>query len=69
MTWLQDVQQDRPDDVKRTKLLAEREGLVKQVEALGRTVSFKTEAAKRFHLEDLTALAKKIANIDKKLGR
>ena len=54
----------------RDKLLAEREKLVKEIEALkARGPSGKSAAAQRFHTEDLTALAKKVVSIDKKLGR
>ena len=54
----------------RDKLLADREKLVKEIEALkAKGPSGKSAAALRFHTEDLTALAKKVVNIDKKLGR
>ena len=69
MTWLADTQQNRPDEKKTAALLAKREELVRKVQLLGRTVSFRTEAARRFHNEDLTALAKQIAAIDRQLGR
>lgn len=69
MTWLADIQQTRPSIAKTEKLLAKRVDLVKQVEVLGRVVSFRTESAKRFHMEDLTALAKQIGAIDRQLGR
>lgn len=54
----------------RNALLAEREKLVKEIEALkAKGPSGKSAAALRFHAEDLTALAKKVVAIDKKLGR
>jgi len=58
-------------EAKIEKLKAEREKLVKQVEELGKKnpATFRTEAARRFHNEDLTELARKINSIDKKLGR
>lgn len=70
MTWLADVQKDRPDDAKRAKLLAQRDKLVKEIELLKASpLGGKSAAAARFRVEDLTALAKKVTNIDKTLGR
>ena len=69
MTWLADTQQNRPSVDKAEKLKAKRAALVVQVQTLGRTVTFRTDAARRFHNEDLTALAKQIAAIDRQLGR
>lgn len=54
----------------RDKLLAEREKLVKQIEERkARGPDGKSAASLRFFQEDLTALAKKVVAIDKKLGR
>lgn len=70
MTWLADVQQNRPDDVEREKLLASRAKLIKQVETLGLLpLPNNTQSAKIGRAEDLTKLAKKIKAIDVKLGR
>ena len=69
MTWLGD-EKAKVSGAERDKLLAERAQLVKQVEVLGiKPLANKTESAKIGRLEDLTALAKKIKIIDKKLGR
>ncbi len=52
------------------KLLADRQKLVDKINELkAKGPDGKSEAAKRFHQEDLQALAKKVVNIDKKLGR
>lgn len=52
------------------KLLAEREKLVRQVEARkAKGPDSKSAASLKFFEEDLIALAKKILTIDKKLGR
>lgn len=69
MTWHADQTEGRPEGEKLKKLLADREKLVIEVETLGRKPPPKTDAGKRFHQEDLIALARKIKNIDKKLGR
>ena len=54
----------------REKLLKERSVLVQKIEELKkRGPSGKSAAALTFHQEDLTALAKKVISIDKKLGR
>lgn len=54
----------------RDKLLEERAKLVAQIEALkAKGPSGKSAAAAQFFQEDLTALAKKVVAIDKKLGR
>lgn len=54
----------------RDKLLEERAKLVAQIEALkANGPSGKSAAAAQFFQEDLTALAKKVVSIDKKLGR
>ena len=54
----------------RDKLLAEREKLVKQIEERkAKGPDGKSVASLRFFQEDLTALAKKVVAIDKKLGR
>ena len=68
MTWLGDTEK-RPVDAAREKLLAQREALVKEVEVLSMKPMNKTQSAQIGRLEDLTALAKKIKGIDKKLGR
>ena len=54
----------------REALLAEREKLVRQIEERkAKGPDGKSAAAQRFFQEDLTALAKKVVAIDKKLGR
>ena len=75
MTWTGDkvsrTNGEPMADAKIEKLKAERAKLVTQVEELGKKnpATFRTESARRFHQEDLTALASKINSIDKKLGR
>ena len=69
MVWITDAREDKPSDAKTAALLAKREQLVLKVQQLGRVNSFRSAAAKRFHDEDLIALAKQIAAIDRQLGR
>lgn len=69
MTWHADQTEGRPVGPKLEKLLAERAKLVSEVEALGRKPKARTVSGAQFDLEDQLALAKKIKNIDKKLGR
>jgi hypothetical protein len=69
MTWLSTVQDGRPDEAKRAKLLDKREQLVKQVEELSKQPIGKSAASARFRQEDLLKLASKIKGIDKQLGR
>ncbi len=53
----------------RAKLLEQREKLEQQIKDLKAQPLGRTMAAARFRQEDLTALAKKMVAIDKKLGR
>ncbi len=57
-------------DTERSKLLADREKLVGQIEERkARGPEGKSAASLRFFQEDLLNLAKKVVAIDKKLGR
>jgi hypothetical protein len=70
MTWHADQTEGRVQGAAKDKLLAQRAELVRQVEVLGTTpLRSKTQSAAIGRQEDLTALAKKINAIDKKLGR
>jgi hypothetical protein len=70
MTWHADQTEGRPDGDAKAKLLAERAKLVTQIEVLKATpLRSKTQSAATGRLEDLTALAKKVTAIDRKLGR
>jgi hypothetical protein len=70
MTWLAEQTKNRPDDAAKEKLLAERAQIITAIEALKATpLRSKTQAAAAGRIEDLTALAKKVTSIDKKLGR
>ena len=54
----------------RDKLLADREKLIRQIEERkAKGPDGKSAASLKFFQEDLTALAKKVIAIDKKLGR
>lgn len=53
----------------RSKLLHQRDVLIDQIKELSGQPLSRSEAAKRGRQEDLTALAKKVTAIDKKLGR
>lgn len=68
MTWLGDPNAALPE-AEVAKLKAKREVLVGKIQVLQQITVFKTDAAKRFHQEDLTKLAKDIGTIDRKLGR
>ncbi len=69
MTWLGD-ETIKIAGNERDVLLTKREDLVKQVEKLVMApLANKTQSAVIGRHEDLTNLAKKIKNIDKKLGR
>lgn len=69
MVWLGDTRSTILQSERET-LLAERSELVKQVEQLNAAPKQSNSAwADRFRAEDLQVLAKKIINIDKKLGR
>lgn len=69
MTWLGDPNKAIPEKEK-ADLLAKREKLVAQVTAL-KVAGPKGKMAHhiRHHAEDMAAVAKEIAKIDKKLGR
>lgn len=69
MTWLADVQKDRPSDSAREKLLKQREKLIAEIEALKKAPISRSVAAAAGRVEDLTALAKKVTAIDRRLGR
>lgn len=68
--WVEDSR-GKPSGDARQKLLDERAGIVKQIEALKAKPlpqGPKDQMAK-FRMKDLTELASKIVQIDKKLGR
>lgn len=69
MTWLADNENSRASGDVREKLLVQRQNLVDELAVLKKRPKGKSMAAQRFDLEEMTALAKKILNIDKKLGR
>lgn len=69
MTWYADRLENQPKGGERDKLLALRQKLVFQIEELQAMPMGKTQTAKNGRAEDLAKLAKKIINIDKKLGR
>jgi hypothetical protein len=69
MTWLADAAKDRPTGKALDKLLAQREQLVKDIEALKASPCGKSQAAINGRIEDLTAIAKKVTSIDRKIGR
>jgi hypothetical protein len=70
MTWHGDQTEGRPEGDAKAKLLAERAKIVTQIEALkAAPLRSKTQSAAAGRIEDLTALAKKVTAIDRKLGR
>jgi hypothetical protein len=69
MTWLADNENSRASGDVREKLLVQRQNLVDELAVLRVRPTGKSEAAKRFDREEMNILAKKILNIDKKLGR
>jgi hypothetical protein len=70
MTWHAERVEGRPVDGARDKLLAQRKVLEDEAIALNaQPLRSKTQSAAIGRLEDLTAIAKKIKAIDKKLGR
>ena len=70
MTWHADQTEGRPVGDAKAKLMAERAKIVTQIEALkAAPLRSKTQSAATGRLEDLTALAKKVTAIDRKLGR
>jgi hypothetical protein len=70
MTWHGDQTEGRPEGDAKAKLLAERAKIVTQIEALkAAPLRSKTQSAATGRIEDLTALAKKVTAIDRKLGR
>lgn len=69
MTWHADQTEGRPDDVEKAKLLKKRDAIQAQIVALKNSPCGTTNSAKNGRIEDLTALAKKMTSIDKKLGR
>ena len=69
MVWLGDTRSTLLTS-EREALLAERATIVSQIEALKKSPKQSNAAwADKFRNEDLGALAKKVVNIDKKLGR
>lgn len=68
MTWLGDTNK-RVSDEQRAKLIEKRATIVRQVEVLSMKPLNGTQSAQIGRMEDLTALAKQIKAIDKKLGR
>jgi hypothetical protein len=70
MTWHGDQTEGRPEGDAKAKLMADRAKLVTQIEELkAAPLRSKTQSAATGRLEDLTALAKKVTAIDRKLGR
>lgn len=69
MTWHADQTEGRVKGEARDKLLAEREALIKEIEQLKLKPVGRSQAAQLGRVEDLTALAKKVVALDKKLGR
>lgn len=70
MTWHGDQIEGRPEGDEKMKLLTKRETLVQEIKTLSaKQLRTKTNAEAQGRLEDLSALAKKINAIDKKLGR
>lgn len=69
MVWLGD-QAAKPTDKKREQLLIERERLVAEIQRLkDAPLPSSSMAARQGRVADLTALAKKVTSIDRKLGR
>lgn len=69
MTWLGDKEGLAKGD-EREKLMDKRENLVFQLMTLkSKGPAGRSNAAVNGHQEDLLAIARKIANIDKQLGR
>lgn len=70
MTWHADQTEGRPAGDAREKLLADRAVIVKQIEVLSiKPLRTKSQAEALGRQEDLLTLAKKVKQIDKKLGR
>ncbi len=69
MTWFEERIQSRPASEEKIKLLAERDKLENQLKELNASSLGRSEAALNARKEDLLAIAKKIVQIDKKLGR
>lgn len=69
MTWLADVSKDRPTGAALDLLMDRRAHLVREIELLKASPCGKSQAAARGRIEDLTAIAKKITAIDRKIGR
>ena len=69
MVWLGD-QAAKPAEVKRVQLLAERERLIVEIQRLkDEPLPSSSAAARQGRVADLTALAKKVTSIDRRLGR
>jgi hypothetical protein len=68
MTWLGD-RTNRVSDTVRAPLLEERELLIKEIHELKSQPIKNGALGLKFRQEDLLALAKKVTDIDKKLGR
>lgn len=70
MTWVADAQQNRPEGNERDQLILQRSILVGKIEKLrAAPLPTKSQASLNGRMEDLTALAKQVTSIDKKLGR
>lgn len=70
MTWHADQIEGRPAGDAKAKLEADRAKIIAQITALkAAPLRTKSQAEAAGRLEDLTALAKKVTSIDKKLGR
>ena len=68
MTWLGD-RTNRVSNTVRAPLLEERELLIKEIHKLKSQPIKNGALGLKFRQEDLLALAKKVTDIDKKLGR
>jgi hypothetical protein len=68
MTWLGDTSNKIPNEI-REKLLEDREKVIKEIQKLKVEPIKNGALGQKFRQEDLLALAKKVTDIDKKLGR
>lgn len=69
MTWHNDQIQGRASGQERDALLAERAALEQQIHQLKSATLSRSQAAAAGRQEDLLALARKMVNIDRRLGR
>lgn len=70
MTWHADQTEGRPEGDAKAKLMADRSILIHRIEVMKASpLRTKSQAEAAGRIEDLTALAKKVTAIDRKLGR